>query len=378
MNAPDAQTLLPVSGRGVFYDGRTAAHHDVTVELAPQTLRMHAEDGSVLAEWPYDALETHSAPQGLLRLGTAGNPVLARLEIKDPRLIAAIDARSTPVDRAERIERRLRGKVIFWTIAATASLLLVAIVGVPLLAAEITPLIPYAIERKLGDTVDAQARAMLDTDHQGAAFECGNAANERAGRAAFDKLIAALQAGAALPFPLNVMVVRKKDANAITLPGGHIYVFAGLIDKAQSADELAGVIAHEMGHAAHRDSTRTLVESAGLSFLFGMLLGDFFGGGAVIYTSKTILQTSYSRAVEAAADAYSVMLMRKIGGDPRALGTILTRIAGSTHPGPKILIDHPETPDRVAAIERLAGSGQTRPLLDSADWAALKTICSGA
>ena len=102
MNAPHAQTLLPVSGRGIFYDGRTAAHHDVAIELAPQTLRMHAGDGSVLAEWPYDALETLSAPQGLLRLGMAGNPVLARLEIKDPRLIAAIDARSAPVDRSER------------------------------------------------------------------------------------------------------------------------------------------------------------------------------------------------------------------------------------------------------------------------------------
>jgi len=88
MNAPDMQ-MLPASGRGIFYDGRTAAHHDVTIELASQTLRMHAGDGSVLAEWPYDALETHSAPQGLLRLGTAGT-VLARLEIKDPRLIAAI------------------------------------------------------------------------------------------------------------------------------------------------------------------------------------------------------------------------------------------------------------------------------------------------
>jgi Zn-dependent protease with chaperone function len=378
MNAPDVQALLPVSGRGVFYDGRTAAHHDVTVELAPQTLRIHADEGSILAEWPYDALETHSAPQGLLRLGTAASPALARLEIKDPRLIAAIDARSTPVDRAERIERRLRGKVIFWTIAASASLLLVGIVGLPLLAAEVTPLIPYAIERKLGDTIDAQARATLDTNHQGTTFECGNAASEQAGRAAFDKLIGELAAGAALPFPLKVLTVRKKDANAITLPGGHIYVFQGLIDKAQSPDELAGVVAHEMGHAAHRDSTRTLMESAGLSLLFGMLLGDFFGGGAVVYTSKTILQSSYSRTVEAAADVYSVMLMRKIGGDPCALGTILTRIAGSTHPGPKILIDHPETADRVALIEKLAGSGPIRPLLTGADWAALKTICSGA
>ena len=76
MNATGAQTIPPVSGRGVFYDGRTAAHHDVTIELAAQALRMHAADGSVLAEWPYEALETHSAPQGLLRLGTAANPAL--------------------------------------------------------------------------------------------------------------------------------------------------------------------------------------------------------------------------------------------------------------------------------------------------------------
>jgi len=151
-----------------------------------------------------------------------------------------------------------------------------------------------------------------------------------------------------------------------------------LIDKAQTADELAGVVAHEVGHVAHRDGTRTVLEGAGLSLLFGMLLGDFVGGGAVIVAAKTILRTTYSREVEAAADGYGVTLMTKIGGDPRALGTMLTRIAGTTHPGPKILADHPETRDRVAVIEAMAGSGPRRPLLDQAEWAALKLICSGS
>jgi predicted Zn-dependent protease len=98
---------------------------------------------------------------------------------------------------------------------------------------------------------------------------------------------------------------------------------------------------------------------------------------------KTILQTSYGREVETAADAYGTALMTRIGGDPRALGTILLRIAGTTHAGPKILLDHPETRDRIAAIETMApprttGGGRqgARPLLDASEWAALKNICS--
>jgi hypothetical protein len=77
-----------------------------------------------------------------------------------------------------------------------------------------------------------------------------------------------------------------------------------------------------------------------------------------------------------------VALTKKIGGDPRALGRFLLRIAGTTHPGPKILLDHPETRDRIALIEAMAGSREqsapARPLLNQAEWAVLKNICSGA
>ena len=82
-------------------------------------------------------------------------------------------------------------------------------------------------------------------------------------------------------------------------------MFEGLIDKSESADELAGVIAHEIGHVAHRDGTRSLLQAAGLSFLFGMLLGDFVGGGAVVIGARAVLQSSYSREVESAADRYA-------------------------------------------------------------------------
>ena len=364
-------------GRGIFFDGLTTAHHDVVVELAPHTLQVHGVDGRVLAQWPYDELETLPSPDDVMRLGRARDAVLARLEITDPQLAAAIDERSLPVDRTGRIERRLRTKVIFWSLAATASLILVAVVGMPLIATKLTPLVPYAIERRLGAAIDAQTRMSLqEGNRSGAPLDCGSAEKERAGRAAFEKLIRQMEMAAGLPLPLKVTVVRKPEANAITLPGGHMYVYQGLVGEARTPDELAGVIAHELGHVAHRDGMRTIMQGAGVALMFGMLLGDFIGGGAVVVAAKTLLRTSYSREVEAAADGYSVVLMTKIGGDPRALATILSRIGGGTHAEPKILADHPETRDRIVAIEAMASSTPRRPLLNHTEWAALKAICA--
>ena len=168
------------------------------------------------------------------------------------------------------------------------------------------------------------------------------------------------------------------EANAIALPGGHIYVFEGLVEKSESADELAGVIAHEIGHVAHRDGTRSIMQAAGLSFLFGMLLGDFVGGGAVVIGARAVLQSSYSREVEGAADRYAVELINRAGGDVRALAAVLTRIAGAIHPGMEILSNHPDTNARVTVINTLAASpAAARPLLEPAEWHALKRICTG-
>jgi Zn-dependent protease with chaperone function len=154
-------------------------------------------------------------------------------------------------------------------------------------------------------------------------------------------------------------------------------VFEGLIDRARGPDELAGVIAHEIGHVAHRDGTRSLLQAAGLSFLFGMLLGDFTGGGLAVIAARTVVQSAYSRDVEAAADIYGVGLMGKIGGDARAFAAILDRIAGTIEPGVKILADHPQTKDRVLAINAAAAAMPKtfQPLLAPPDWAALKHIC---
>jgi Zn-dependent protease with chaperone function len=365
------------SGTGIYFDGKTSARHDAVVVLAPNALQMFGRNGMLLAEWAYNELEALAAPDAVLRLGRRGNAVLERLEIFDPEFAAAIDARAVNIDRTGMRQRRQRGSVIGWSVAATVSLLLVAWFGIPALAARIAPLLPVAIDRKLGDAVDIQLRGILDTRNSGTAFECGNAEVEKAGRAALDRIVQRLEAAADLPGKLRTFVVKRSEANAMALPGGQVYVFRGLIEKADNADEVAGVIAHEIGHVAHRDGTKAVLQAGGLSFLFGMLLGDFVGGGAVVIAAKTVLQSSYSRETESAADAYGAALMNRAGGNARSLATMLDKIGGATEPGMIILLDHPETKARIAAINAVAGAKSTTPFLDAKEWAALKRICAG-
>jgi Zn-dependent protease with chaperone function len=364
-------------GRGVYFDGTTSARQDVAVELSPETLLIVDARGDVVAEWPYPDLEHLSAPKHMLRLGLRGEPALARLEIPDPEFAAVVDDRALTVDRTGATDRRARARVIVWSLVATLSLVLVAVFVVPELAARLAPLVPASVERKLGEAVDAQVRSMLDTRKLGERLVCGPQPTEQAGQAALESMVARLSQGAPLAAPIKLQVVRRPEANAIALPGGHIYVFEGLLAKAESPDELAGVIAHEIGHVVSRDGTRSMLQSAGLSLMFGMLLGDFVGGGAVVLAARALIQSSYSRDVELAADAFGAALVARIGGDAAALGGILTRIEGERKPGVRIWADHPYAAARVRAIAAIAPPASRAPLLDAEQWAALRRICSG-
>jgi Zn-dependent protease with chaperone function len=374
---------MTLSGPALYFDGLTGARREASVELGARSLQIRSPSGEALAEWPYAELGVFSAPEGVLRLGRPKSPLVARLEIRDSALASAFGERAGAIRRVGAIEFRSRVRVVGWSLAALVSAGLVAVFGVPAIVLRLTPLVPVRIEQRLGASVDQQVRTLLDRGGRAGSFECGSTGSAQAGRAAFDKLVHELEAAAALPFPLSASVIRRPEANAIALPGGRVYVFQGLLAKADNPDELAGAIAHEMGHVAHRDGVRMVMQAAGLSFLFGMLIGDFSGGGVAVLAMRSVLQSSYSRETEAAADAYGAALIGRLGRDPRALGAILIRIAGTPGPMAKILLDHPEAQERAAAIDALAagarlpaGTNAVAALLDASEWAALRRICA--
>jgi Zn-dependent protease with chaperone function len=363
-------------GMGFYFDGITSARHEVSVSLLSETLLVVDARNDELAEWPYADIAHLTAPKHILRLGLRGEPTLARLEIHDPAFAAAIDDRATTVDRSGATDRRARMRVIALSLVAMLSLVAVAVFVIPELAARLAPLLPVEVEHRLGKAVNSQVRSMLDTRKLGERLVCGSQPAGRAGQAALDTMVARLSRNAPLDLPLKLAVIRRAEANAIALPGGYIYVFQGLLVKAENPDELATVIAHEIGHVVHRDGTRSVLQGAGLSLLFGMLLGDFVGGGAVVIAAKTLIQSSHSREVEAAADAFGTRLVAQSGGDAAALAAILMRIDGDKKPGTRIWLDHPQVEDRVRAIKANARPRSGPPLLNAEQWAALKQICA--
>lgn len=149
----------------------------------------------------------------------------------------------------------------------------------------------------------------------------------------------------------------KIGANALALPGGTIIVTDQLVKLAKSDDEIAGVIAHEIGHVTGRHSLKQIYRILGVGFMIGVIGGD---SGQIVddfVTQASALQTlAYTREFEADADARSVELMVRAGRDPTAFVDLLDRITAGGSGAKKTgwLSTHPGTADRRDAVTKHA------------------------
>ena len=155
--------------------------------------------------------------------------------------------------------------------------------------------------------------------------------------------------------PVTIKVIDSDEVNAFALPGGFMFVNKGLILAADNEDELAGVMAHELGHVAARHA----MENNGKSQLinYGMLAGIIFGGpiaGQVLYNGGGLLQglinLKFSRQAEEEADRLGVQYLYSAGYDPTGMATMFEKLAAQnkkkTKGFGKLLIDHPDSLDR--------------------------------
>ncbi len=235
-----------------------------------------------------------------------------------------------------------------------------------MLADRLTPLIPYAVEKRLGEVADKQVKVIFD----------GKLCENPDGKAAFAKLVDTLRQAGEVDATADAAVISNEIANAIALPGGKIYVFEGLLAKAESVDELAGVLAHELGHVKNRDGLRNLIYNGGTSFLIGLLFGDVTGSSAIIFASRELFQASHSREAERIADKTTIDVMRKLGRSPKPMGEFLLRITGKEKgKGLALISSHPMSEDRLARMSEQDAPPSAPPLLTPSEWAALKAIC---
>lgn len=354
----------------IYFDGRSNRKRRVTLGFGP-ALEI-SEDGVFLVAWAYGDVRRIEAPVGVMRLRAVGALDTARLEVGDSALQQqiALNCRLLAGEKGEHDRSSL--SIVAWSLAATASIVGLVWFGIPFAADRLAPLVPVSWEKRLGEAADNQARTMF----------VGKTCKGVEGAAALQKLSEKLQIAARPRLPTTIEAISSKVPNAFALPGGKVYLLSGLLAKAESQDEVAGVLAHELGHVENRDHMRRMIADGGAAYLIGLLFGDISGGGAMVFIGETLLNAAHSREAEARADAFAARTMAALGRPSSPMGALLLRITGKEEDGLfTILHDHPLSEDRLeklaSADKRLGGgAGATGPaLLTPQEWKALKAIC---
>jgi predicted Zn-dependent protease len=161
-------------------------------------------------------------------------------------------------------------------------------------------------------------------------------------------------------YTYRFFLIEKDEMNAFTTPGGNIYLFSGLMDKLKEDDQIASVLAHEVGHCAARHTVKKYQAALGYNIIGSIVLGQVGGEKAKEITSMSsnvvmnLVFSAYGRQDEYEADRLGIKYLRSAGYDPKAsIATLEVLQRESKNPGgPLVLRSHPHLPDRIEAIKK--------------------------
>jgi predicted Zn-dependent protease len=190
------------------------------------------------------------------------------------------------------------------------------------------------------------------------------------GRAALEKIRSRLLLPGDDVYQIRLQVVKSAEVNAYAFLGGAIFINSGLLHEAFNADEVAGVIAHEMSHVRNRDVLQGLSGQLLIALLFAQV-GDS--------TTLTKLFThaanlKYTRSQEERADQGAILRLQSAHISTQALANFFKRLPSFGGLANAVLSDHPDSNARSQMFSSVHVSKPT-PALEDSDWQALKTMC---
>jgi predicted Zn-dependent protease len=166
-------------------------------------------------------------------------------------------------------------------------------------------------------------------------------------------------------------VLESPAPNSFACPGGIIFITKGMIKNCANEDQLAAVLAHEVGHVANRDGISSISQArwTEVATTAGTEAAKKYGGsmgqvvslfeGSIDDVFKTVIVNGYSRAAEENADRAGVEMLNRAGYNPASMVNILTAMGSKAGSG-GILGTHPAVTDRVDNIKALAQDANTQ------------------
>lgn len=336
MNA--AADPAPLRIEAAYFDGRSSKRHAVVIEAQAGQLKIVGAFGERIVAWRDVSIAevVGSAPRRI------DLPHGAHCEIGDHRAFAEW-MRHAPImpSIVETVQQRWR-----WVLAALAGTVAFLVAGylwgLPLAASALAPHIP----RSWMQSISEQALQSLDSGMLSA-----SALPEQRRQHIRDRVAALARESGSGSYRLLFRSARK-TANAFALPNGDIVILDGLVTLTDDDDEIAAVIAHELGHVVHRHGVRQLIQASVVSALVGYYFGDVSSIATGLATLT--LESRYSREFETEADAYAADLLRARGMNPALLADMLERMEKQDpqHGGSDVLSSHPETAQRILMLRK--------------------------
>ncbi|MEO1543895.1 MAG: M48 family metallopeptidase [Pseudomonadota bacterium] len=351
-----------------FSDGKSAASDQARVRLLDRGVEIEVSGRAERKIWPYGALQSSEplGPRSIEALLTYKYEPGANLYVSDVRFARALAEDAKHLTAGAQRWRQMRP--LLWAMAAIA-MVIGAVYAFQLSPARtIAGWLPDSTRDYMGEQVVSSMTANRQT------------CTSKTGQVALDRLIDRLSEAAGRKKTFKVVVVDWKLVNAFAAPGERIMLTEGLIKKSGSPDELAGVLAHEMGHGLGLHPETGIVRSLGLSAIAQLMLG---GAGNLSNLGVMLTQLAYSRDAEREADTYALDVLRNARISPNGLAAFFRRIRGtnkaargdSGYSSFDVLRSHPQTAERLRNVEAVQAYPAT-PALSAADWQALKSICS--
>ncbi|WP_258102641.1 M48 family metallopeptidase [Marinoscillum sp. MHG1-6] len=174
-------------------------------------------------------------------------------------------------------------------------------------------------------------------------------------------------------YDYEICVVKQPMPNAFATLGGHIFIFTGIMELTDSPEELAAVLAHEMGHVEERHVVNKIIKEMGINVVFSILTGsDPILVGEI---AKATISSSFDRTQESKADEFALKTLENASLSPRHVSTIFRKLK-EQHEEPdarlEFLMSHPNINKRIKeALEYVTAEGfEIEPL--AIDWEAVK------
>ena len=323
-----------------YYDGLSSLPKEARLQwTGPDVLEVEHE--GVRNSWSLrDKRFSWELTGGALRLSYGTPPQVVIIKDAEVQRQFAEHFRRTAKDRkADATVPLLLSRPVLFILSLAAAGIAAYIWLLPLLSGWLSTLLPLDADRRVGEAYWTSMAPTLKLD------TARSAALQRFG----DELELAPD------FKLSYHVVKDEQVNAFALPGGHIVVYTGILDRMNEPGELAALLAHEGTHVQLRHSMRGIMRELSGAVLLSLIIGDVGALTTIVAERADDLRgLAYTRGLESEADAVGMERMAADGLDAQGmvkLLQLLEREAQDMPEGLSFLSSHPLTTERIAVAE---------------------------